>query len=205
MKKIRPGHNGTAMPDFYEVNSLSYHKQTFHLDPSSFLEPLLANLKEGASIVDVGCGSGRDLLWLKERGFRATGFDRSKRLAGLAKRNSGCEVVIGDFESYDFSEISVDALLLVGSLVHISPHKFPKVLDRIAMGLTGEGWVLLTLKEGVGVQNDESGRIFYLWQDEALRMVIADAGLTVIEFFRNRSGVRSGDIWLGYVLKNTVE
>jgi len=31
----------------------------------------------------VGCGSGRDLLWLKNRGFKVIGFERPKGLAEL--------------------------------------------------------------------------------------------------------------------------
>ena len=40
-------------------------------------------------VLDIGCGSGRDLKWLRERGFSVTGFERSKGLAALARRHAG--------------------------------------------------------------------------------------------------------------------
>jgi len=50
------------MKDFYRENHSKYFERTFNIDPSSFLSPLAAKLSYGAFIVDVGCGSGRDLL-----------------------------------------------------------------------------------------------------------------------------------------------
>ena len=98
------------MKDFYSENYKLYHERTFSIDPSLFLEPLIKVLPRGAYILDVGCGSGRDLLWLKERGFKVMGFERSEGLAELARKNSGCEVIEGDFETFDFSLLSFDAV-----------------------------------------------------------------------------------------------
>ena len=55
----------------------AYHEATFHIDPASFLRPLAERLPPCAVILDVGCGSGRDLRWLRHRGFRAVGMERS--------------------------------------------------------------------------------------------------------------------------------
>ena len=87
------------MPDFYQENFKAYHQKTFSIDPSSFLEPLARRLPAEAFILDVGCGSGRDLLWMKKRGFDVIGFERSPGLAELARDNVGCEVIEGDFET----------------------------------------------------------------------------------------------------------
>ncbi|MFO7963088.1 MAG: hypothetical protein R6U50_04120 [Desulfobacterales bacterium] len=48
--------------DLYQRNFLEYHRRTFTIDPSSFLEPLVKHLEACSSILDVGCGSGRHLL-----------------------------------------------------------------------------------------------------------------------------------------------
>ena len=88
--------------DFYQKKYKAYHEKTFSIDPSSFLEPLVKKLPAEAFILDVGCGSGRDLLWIKKQGFEGIGFERSLGLAQLARENVGCEVIDGDFETYDF-------------------------------------------------------------------------------------------------------
>jgi len=57
------------MKDFYRENHREYFERTFNIDPSTFLSQLVAKLPPGSFILDVGCGSGRDLLWLKNCGF----------------------------------------------------------------------------------------------------------------------------------------
>ncbi|MGA9179151.1 MAG: methyltransferase domain-containing protein, partial [Desulfobacterales bacterium] len=81
------------MSDYYQKNYTAYHEKTFSIDPSSFLTPLAQRLPPEAFILDVGCGSGRDLLWMKKRGFEVIGFERSEGLAELARNNADCEVI----------------------------------------------------------------------------------------------------------------
>ena len=56
--------------DYYKENHKEYFDRTFSLDPSSFLSPVAEILSSGAMVLDVGCGSDRDLLCLKTKGFR---------------------------------------------------------------------------------------------------------------------------------------
>jgi len=99
------------METFYEKNNQNYFNYTVGIDPTTFLEPLVKLLRAGATILDIGCGSGRDLLYLKNEGFQATGLDQSPSLAKLARLHSGCSVLEGDFESYDFNNINSEALV----------------------------------------------------------------------------------------------
>jgi SAM-dependent methyltransferase len=189
------------MEDYYKSNFKEYYKQTFYVDPSSFLSPLEKHLKPGAAVLDLGCGSGRDLLWFKERGHTIVGFEKSKGMAALARRNAGCDVIEGDFEAYDFYGVSVDAILLVGALVHLPYDKFKPVFENITTCLKEKGKLLVTMKEGRGFFEDEDGRVFYLWQDNDLREVFTETGYKILEFKRQVSLVRDSDTWLGYVLE----
>ena len=190
------------MGDYYQDNCNAYHESTVKIDPSSFLEPVAQRLPPSATVLDVGCGSGRDMFWLKDRGFLVTGFERSPGLAGLARKHSGCRVIEGDFEKYDFSGLSLDAIILVGALVHVPHDRFQSVLENIVRGLKQEGHALVTLKEGRNSQPDvSSGRVFHLWHDEDLRDIFDKLNLTIVDFSRQVSKVRPTDVWLGYVLQ----
>ncbi len=81
------------MADYYKTSYQEYFDATFSVDPSPFLEAFANVLPQGALVLDVGCGSGRDLLWPKERGFPVIGFEQSIGLADLARQNVGCEVI----------------------------------------------------------------------------------------------------------------
>ena len=159
------------MKDYYQENYEAYHEQTFDIDPTSFLTPLVRCLTPGSSILDVGCGSWRDMRWLKDRGFWPTGFERSSGLAELARGHSGCPVLEWDFEGYDFSGMDVDAILLVGALVHVPHEDFQGAFSRVLRALKPEGHVLITMKEGVQDAGISKDRIFYQWLDEYLMKI----------------------------------
>jgi len=189
------------MKDFYRENHREYFERTFNIDPSTFLSQLVAKLPPGSFILDVGCGSGRDLLWLKKSGFSVTGFEKSQELAGLARKNSGCEVIEGDFTSYDFSLIGADAVILVGSLVHTPHDDFAAVLLRIAEAIKPGGLMLITLKEGTGRAEGADGRIFYLHKDKELEAIFTSVGFSILECSRDLSKTGTGEIWLMYLLQ----
>ena len=193
------------MPDFYQENYKAYHEKTFSIDPSSFLAPLAQRLPAEAFVLDVGCGSGRDLLWMKKRGFDVIGFERSLGLAELARDNAACEVIEGDFESYDFSSFLVDAIMLVGALVHVPHERFSDVFQNITSAIPDNGSVLITLKQGSGDLTDPDGRIFYLWEDPRARELFDTLGFKVCDFSTSVSKTGSGNVWLSYVLEIPVK
>jgi SAM-dependent methyltransferase len=188
------------MQDFYQKNYQAYHEKTFSIDPTSFLAPLAKRLPAEAFILDVGCGSGRDLLWMKKQGFDVIGFEKSPELAELARDNAGCEVIEGNYETYDFSLIQVDAILLVGVLVHVPHEGFSKVFQNITSAISDDGLVLITLKDGSGDLKVPDGRTFYLWEDPKAREMFDTLGFKVCDFSSSVSKTGSGAVWMSYVL-----
>ena len=189
--------------DFYETHFLDYRNRTVDIDPSPFLSTLTRHLRNGAKVLDIGCGSGRDLLWLKEHGYQPTGFERSSGLAEMAGQHSQCPVIQGDFTVFDFSVLHFDAILLIGALVHLHYPELAPILDRISRAVREDGLIYLTLKEGTGCSQAEDGRIFTLWKAEELEQIFPALGVEILDFSRNRSAVNQQDMWIGYILKKT--
>ena len=189
------------MTDFYQQNAKTYFAQTAWVDPEAFLRPFLKHLPAPARVLVVGCGSGRDLVWLKAHGYSAIGLERSPALAELARAHAGCEVIEADFETWDFGLMPVDGMLLVGALVHVQYEMFEEMVTRLTAGLISSGRMLISLKEGYGVSRGADGRKFFLWRDEKLRKHFEYMGLRVLHFERSTSAVRADDIWLTYVLE----
>jgi ubiquinone/menaquinone biosynthesis C-methylase UbiE len=54
------------MQDYYQKYYKEYHKKHLPWIHFLFLALLATNLKPGATVLDVACGSGRGLLWFKE-------------------------------------------------------------------------------------------------------------------------------------------
>lgn len=189
------------MTDYYQRFADAYNRRTFAVDPAAFLQPLLDALPPGSRILDVGCGGGRDLLWLRRRGFAMAGFERSETLAALAEAQSGCPVIRGDFRTFDFSQLSFDGLLLVAALVHVPHEELAVVLSGILKALRPGGIVLLSLKKGDGVEEDGTGRCFYRWQPALLDPILERLGLVACRRAEHPSVLGAADIWLTRYLR----
>lgn len=97
--------------------------------------------------------------------------------------------------------MAVEALVLVGAMVHLPRPGFSSVLKSICRALKKEGFLLITMKQGKGAETDSHGRKFTLWPDNELRDVFQSQNLMVIDFFRQPSIINTDKIWLGYVLQ----
>jgi len=189
------------LSSYYEENHQQYFNSTIGIDPSVFLEPLAKLLEPQATILDIGCGSGRDLLWFAQQGFQPTGFEQSPSLVRLAREHADCPVIEGDFYRYNFSNLQFSALVFVGSLVHLSRGNLPAILQTTCQALVPNGLTLITMKEGFGTSLADDGRVFTLWQKEEIEKIFAANNLHILDFSRQVSKLRSDDIWLGYVLR----
>ena len=189
------------MTDYYQTHYQAYFDRTVAVDSAGFLTPFIQRLRPGESILDIGCGSGRDLLWLTEQGFSATGFERSAGLAALARRHSGCDVIEGDFEAFDFSTFSFDAIMASGAFVHLPHHRLSPLLHHIRQALVPGGLFYLSLKQGENTRTDSLGRTFYAWRDGELRKLFRTLRCEVVFFDVSPSARGTGDQWLGYILE----
>lgn len=189
------------MEDYYQVNSQSYFQETFGADPTAILRPLADLLTPSSTVLDVGCGSGRDLCWLKKKGFRPTGLERAPQLASLARQASGCKVICADFRLHDFSEHSFNAIVLLGAMVHLQPWELQHQLDRVSQALSGRGIMLLTLKAGKGSSCLPDGRTFTLWRARDVEAILLQLGFSVIETKKSVSLIRPTDTWLSFLVQ----
>lgn len=187
--------------EYYEQEAQAFFDATVHIDPAPFLTPLAHALAPGARILDIGCGSGRDLLWLKEKGFAPHGLEPSPALAALAEAHSGCPVTIGEVTAHPLLDRTWDGILVSGVLVHLPHDTIPAVLDRMAQALARDGRLYVSVKEGKGTARDADNRTFYYWQDSDFRRVAEGAGLALLSMTRSASARGTADIWLGYLLE----
>ncbi|BCS98359.1 SAM-dependent methyltransferase [Desulfoluna limicola] len=187
--------------EYYEQEAKAFFEATVNLDPTPFLSPLGEALAPGARVLDIGCGSGRDLLWLKNNGFVPHGLEPSPALSSLAEKHSGCPVTIGDITTTTLLAQSWDGILISGVLVHVPHTSIPDILSRVTGALTAGGRLYVSVKEGHGSATDNDNRRFYYWEDQAFRTVAKTAGLHLLSMTRSASARGNSDVWLGYVFE----
>jgi 2-polyprenyl-3-methyl-5-hydroxy-6-metoxy-1,4-benzoquinol methylase len=87
-----------------------------------YLDALVQVLQPGASILDLGCGSGEPILrFLVEQGFAVTGVDASEAMIALATpRFPDARLLVDDMRTVEFDR-RFDGVIAWHSLFHL-PH-----------------------------------------------------------------------------------
>lgn len=164
------------------------------VDEAVWLDRFAAGLPAGATILDVGCGSGWPIgAALLERGHQVTGVDASPGLIAHAQATLPAGVwSVGDMrESLPLGPF--DGVLAWHSLFHLSPDDQKKVLPKLAACVAEGGRLMFTSGQAHGeIIGDWRGEPLYHASlgPEAYRALLADAGLSV-----EYDGAVSG-VWL---------
>lgn len=110
---------------------------------------------EGAlplTLLDFGCGPGRDLKIFREQGHVAVGLEGAARFAEMARAYSGCEVWQQDFLKLTLPENHFDGVFANASLFHVPSQVLPRVLSALHATLKPRGVLFSSNPRG---NNDE--------------------------------------------------
>lgn len=128
----------------------------------------LAGSPSKASVVEIGCGDGRDAKEIVKRVDSYIGVDPSEKLLEIARKNiPDGNFVCADALSFDYPE-NIDVIFAFASLLHVSRTELPQVFQKISDSLRIGGILFLSLKERdqyeEEIKNDEYGsRMFYYY------------------------------------------
>ena len=82
--------------------------RTVPTEPSAFARAFAESKAAGSRVLDLGCGTGRDAIWLANNGFRAVGLDYAPpavRLAREAAHAAGSPATFEVFNLYDLRQV----------------------------------------------------------------------------------------------------
>ncbi len=84
------------------------------------------------SILDLGCGPGRDLHHFRSLGHDAVGLDGSQEFVAMARSYSGCEVLHQDFLAMVLPKSRFDGVFANASLFHVPSKELSRVLLELS-------------------------------------------------------------------------
>lgn len=144
--------------DYYNKYAEEFTASTFEVDMESLYQPFLAELPEGARILDVGCGSGRDTLAFKNKGYQVDAIDYSEELVKKATRLTGIPIKLKSFYEVDDYE-AYDGIWACASLLHCERSRLAEVLEKMVQALKPNGVIYMSFKYGDS-DRDQDGRQF---------------------------------------------
>lgn len=161
---------------FYESNATAYAEATWKLSMDQQVADFAARLPSGATVVDLGCGAGRDLKALSACGFFAVGLDVSAPLATIAQQHSECPVVVADLRHLPLASARFDGAWASASLLHLARKDIGQALAEIFRVLKPGGIFFVSMKTGLGERADEQGRWYSYYDVEQWRSLLERAG-----------------------------
>ena len=184
--------------DFYNNNSKIYIETTLTIDMSKLYNEFLNNIPKGGTILDLGCGSGRDSKAFVDKGYKVTAVDGSKELAQSASKLIGRDVLVSKFEDLSLID-KFDGIWACASLLHVNKRDILDVIKNVSSNLNNNGIFYMSFKYGEDEYIDEKGRYFNCYTEETFNELINKVeGLKIMKVYKTIDIVpgREDIVWL---------
>jgi SAM-dependent methyltransferase len=152
------------------------------------------------TVLDFGCGPGRDLKSIAALGHVAVGLEGAAEFAAMARAHSGCEVWQQDFLALDLPERHFDGVFANASLFHVPAQELPRVLKELCATLKPGGVLFASNPHGDN-QEGWNGERYGAYHDlETWRRYVSGAGFVELAHYYRPAGLpREQQPWLASV------
>jgi SAM-dependent methyltransferase len=156
------------------------------------------------TILDFGCGPGRDLKVFADLGHRAIGLDGVERFAAMARAHSGCEVWQQDFLKLDLPDRYFDGIFANAVLFHVPRQELPRVLVDLHASLKPGGVLFSSNPHGGNQEGWNHGRYGVYHDLETWRSYQLEAGFVEIRHYYRPAGLpRDQQPWLASIWRKS--
>jgi SAM-dependent methyltransferase len=189
----------------YEKSATDFWRGTRDHDVSQNIAALLRHIQEAPpfTILDLGCGPGRDLKALRDLGHVAVGLEAAPSFAAMARAHSGCEVLEQDFLRLALPPGRFDGVFANASLFHVPGQELARVLGELRAALKPRGVLFSSNPRGADEEGWNRGRYGAYWSYETWRRYLVDAGFTELEHYYRPPGLpREQQPWLATVWRS---
>ena len=152
------------------------------------------------SILDFGCGPGRDLKTFADLGHNAVGLEGSARFAEMARSHSGCGVLHQDFLKLDLPSAKFDGVFANASLFHVPSQELPRVLGELHAALKPRGVLFASNPHGDSSEGWNRGRYGAYHDLASWRGYLSAVGFVELTHYYRPPGLpRDQQPWLASV------
>ena len=188
--------------NYYNQNAENFIANTQNADMHPTQERFLRLLDANTSILDFGCGSGRDTKYFLEKGYQVTATDGSAELCRLASEFTGIKVKEMLFQELDAMN-QYDGIWACSSILHLPKKELLPVIQKMCEALKDNGIIYTSFKYG-DFEGERNGRYFTDFTEKTFREFIEKIPKLMIEEHWITSDVRPGrgeEKWLNLILR----
>ena len=144
--------------EYYNQAAQAFTEDTLNADVSPLYAFFLSHLPPNASILDLGCGPGRDSKYFLDHGYRVLSVDGSEEFCKIATQITGQPALCQTFENISFTD-EFDGIWACASILHVPSADLPKIIGNISRALKKGGYFYASFKYGE-YEGDRNGRYF---------------------------------------------
>jgi SAM-dependent methyltransferase len=190
----------------YDRLAEAYRNGTRNHDVSQNYSALLDAIEGDPpySILDLGCGPGRDLHHFRSLGHDAVGLDGSKEFVAMAHSYSGCEVLHQDFLAMVLTQSRFDGVFANASLFHVPSQALPRVLLELSATLRPRGVLFCSNPRGNNEEGLSGDRYSCFFDLDTWRNYVNAAGFVELRHYYRPPGLaRHQQPWLATVWRKS--
>lgn len=190
--------------EYYNINAEDFIQRTINIDMSKCYELFLHYLKPGQTILDLGCGSGRDSKFFIESGFAVVSVDGSSVICKRASEYIGQEVICKRFEDITYED-EFDGVWACASLLHVKREALPNILRLISKALKRNGYLYASFKYGSSERISEE-RLFNEYTEKDIDLLFnSHNGFKCMHYYVTEDARtdRKDEKWLTIIAKKT--
>jgi SAM-dependent methyltransferase len=185
----------------YDATARSFWEGTRDHDVSQNYAALLGAI-EGTppfTILDLGCGPGRDVAWFRAQGHEAVGLDATPEFVKMA-RATGAEVLEQSFLALALPAGRFDGVFANASLFHVPRAELPRVLGELRASLKPRGVLFASNPHGADTEGWNGPRFGSYHTAETWARIVSAAGFEELSrYYRPEGKPRSEQPWLATV------
>lgn len=163
---------------YYTDNYEMFIENTFNCDMSNLYDYFLKYMNKSGKILDLGFGSGRDLIFFSKLGYSVVGIDPVELFVSRMK-DKGYEVYLRKVEDMGFLD-EFDGIWACASLLHVSKDSLEIAFNKCAMSLKDRGILYCSFKYGT-FEGERNGRYFMDLTEDLIKEYIVNTKLVLLD------------------------
>jgi ubiquinone/menaquinone biosynthesis C-methylase UbiE len=158
--------------------------------------------RDRVRVLDAGCGTGRDMAWLEDKGAAVVGADLSTGMLRQARRLTRGPLLQVDLRRLAFRPAAFHAVWCSASLLHLPKADAPAAVAELRRVLCPQGAAMVSLQEGAMEGWEPSPydttveRFFARYGADEAEALLTNAGFAIVHRSTGEAGTRR---WLQFL------